>query len=55
MFAKFVPSGIRRKKIIEDSLGKYNDDGSPGEEESIITAFENVDSKSSDLNYDALR
>ena len=47
MFAKLVSSGIRSKRIIEDSL-----DRSAGERN--ISDFKNIDSQSSDSNEDII-
>ena len=45
MFAKLVSSGIRSKRIIEDSLDTRDEE---------ITDFKNIDSQSSDSNADII-
>lgn len=47
MFAKLVSSGIRSKRIIEDSLNRHD-------EERYITDLKNTDSQSSALNEDII-
>ena len=59
MFAKFVSSGIRSKRIIEESLGNQDDndaddDGGGGGGGRFAADFENLVSQRSDSSADII-